>query len=33
MQVCDPKSEGETGFIILSRQDKNYFLTKIVLAN
>lgn len=32
MQVCDPKSEGKTGLVILSRQDKNYFLTKIVLA-
>lgn len=33
MQVCDPKSEGKTGLVILSKQDKNYFLTKIVLAN
>ena len=32
MQVCDPKSEGKTGLVILSRQDKDYFLTKIVLA-
>ena len=32
MQVCDPKSEGKAGLVILSRQDKNYFLTKIVLA-
>ncbi len=32
MQVCDPKGEGKTGLVILSRQDKNYFLTKIVLA-
>lgn len=33
MQVCDPKSEGKTGLVVLSTDKKGYYLTKIVPAN